>query len=103
MEPTTRHSLVLRLRNRDDEAAWAEFLAIYEPLIYGLARRKGLQDAVIAHTALTNSHKLYSMGSWAVRVGGAPACSPPEKTGGAGGPETRSVMRPQHGGNLRLT
>jgi RNA polymerase sigma factor (sigma-70 family) len=45
MEPTTRHSLVLRLRNRDDEAAWAEFLAIYEPLIYGLARRKGLQDA----------------------------------------------------------
>jgi RNA polymerase sigma factor (sigma-70 family) len=45
MEPTTRHSLVLRLRNRDDETAWAEFLSIYEPLIYGLARRKGLQDA----------------------------------------------------------
>jgi RNA polymerase sigma factor (sigma-70 family) len=45
MEPTTRHSLVLRLRNPDDEAAWAEFLAIYEPLVYGLARRKGLQDA----------------------------------------------------------
>jgi RNA polymerase sigma-70 factor (ECF subfamily) len=45
MEPTTRHSLVLRLRNRDDEAAWAEFLAIYEPLVYSLARRKGLQDA----------------------------------------------------------
>src|SRR6266480_6903313 len=45
MEPTTRHSLVLRLRDRDDEAAWTEFLAIYEPLVYGLARRKGLQDA----------------------------------------------------------
>jgi RNA polymerase sigma-70 factor (ECF subfamily) len=45
MEPTTRQSLVLRLRNPDDEAAWAEFLAIYEPLVYGLARRKGLQDA----------------------------------------------------------
>jgi RNA polymerase sigma-70 factor (ECF subfamily) len=45
MEPTTRHSLVLRLRDREDEAAWAEFLAIYEPLVYALARRKGLQDA----------------------------------------------------------
>src|SRR5437762_10594863 len=45
MEPTTRHSLVLRLRDRDDEAAWVEFVAIYEPLIYRLARRKGLQDA----------------------------------------------------------
>ena len=45
MEPTTRHSLVLRLRDRNDEAAWTEFVAIYEPLVYGLARRKGLQDA----------------------------------------------------------
>ena len=45
MEPTTRHSLVLRLRNLEDEAAWGEFVAIYEPLIYALARRKGLQDA----------------------------------------------------------
>ena len=45
MEPTTRHSLVLRLRNPDDEAAWAEFVALYEPLIYRLARAKGLQDA----------------------------------------------------------
>src|SRR5207302_2175495 len=45
MEPTTRRSLVLRLRNLDDEAAWAEFVDVYEPLIYRLARRKGLQDA----------------------------------------------------------
>jgi RNA polymerase sigma-70 factor (ECF subfamily) len=45
MEPTTRQSLVLRLRNLEDQAAWAEFLSIYEPLIYQLARRKGLQDA----------------------------------------------------------
>src|SRR5262245_54983191 len=45
MEPTTRRSLVLRLRNPDDEAAWAEFVALYEPLVYRLARRKGLQDA----------------------------------------------------------
>jgi RNA polymerase sigma factor (sigma-70 family) len=45
MEPTTRRSLVLRLRNLDDEAAWKEFVEIYEPLVYRLARRKGLQEA----------------------------------------------------------
>ncbi len=45
MEPTTRPSLVLRLRDLEDQAAWAEFVEIYEPLLYQLARRKGLQDA----------------------------------------------------------
>jgi RNA polymerase sigma-70 factor (ECF subfamily) len=45
MEPTTRRSLVLRLRNPDDDAAWAEFVEVYEPLIYRLARNKGLQDS----------------------------------------------------------
>jgi RNA polymerase sigma-70 factor (ECF subfamily) len=45
MEPTTRRSLVLRLRNSDDEAAWGEFMELYEPLVYRLARTKGLQDA----------------------------------------------------------
>ena len=45
MEPTTRHSLVLRLRNRGDQAAWTEFVDLYEPLVLRLARAKGLQDA----------------------------------------------------------
>src|SRR5437868_11194132 len=45
MEPTTRRSLVLRLRDARDQAAWAEFVEIYEPLVYRLARNKGLQDA----------------------------------------------------------
>jgi RNA polymerase sigma-70 factor (ECF subfamily) len=45
MEPSTRQSLVLRLRNAEDSAAWAEFIEIYEPLVYRLARGKGLQDA----------------------------------------------------------
>jgi RNA polymerase sigma-70 factor (ECF subfamily) len=45
MEPITRPSLVLRLRDPDDSAAWAEFVEIYEPLIYRLAVNKGLQDA----------------------------------------------------------
>jgi RNA polymerase sigma-70 factor (ECF subfamily) len=43
--PSTRPSLLIRLRNPQDERAWAEFTAIYAPLIYRLARRKGLQDA----------------------------------------------------------
>jgi len=43
--PGTRISLIVKLRDPTDEAAWREFLALYEPLIYGLARRKGLQDA----------------------------------------------------------
>jgi RNA polymerase sigma factor (sigma-70 family) len=45
MEPTTRPSLVLRLRDPADGAAWAEFVELYEPLVYRLARAKGLQDA----------------------------------------------------------
>jgi RNA polymerase sigma factor (sigma-70 family) len=43
--PETRPSLLVRLRDRQDEVAWGEFLEIYEPLIYRLARRKGFQDA----------------------------------------------------------
>jgi RNA polymerase sigma-70 factor (ECF subfamily) len=45
MEPTTRHSLVLRLRDSADHQAWEEFVEIYEPLVLRLARRRGLQDA----------------------------------------------------------
>jgi len=43
--PETRPSLLLRLRDRRDHPAWNEFVAIYEPLIYRLARRKGFQDS----------------------------------------------------------
>jgi RNA polymerase sigma-70 factor (ECF subfamily) len=43
--PTTRRSLIVKLRDPADDSAWGEFVAIYEPLVYRLARRKGLQDA----------------------------------------------------------
>jgi RNA polymerase sigma factor (sigma-70 family) len=43
--PATRMSLIVKLRDPTDASAWREFLALYEPLIYQLARRKGLQDA----------------------------------------------------------
>jgi RNA polymerase sigma factor (sigma-70 family) len=41
----TRHSLVLRLRDRGDTAVWEEFTEVYGPLVYRLAQRRGLQDA----------------------------------------------------------
>lgn len=43
--PETRPSLILRLRDSRDAEAWQEFVAIYEPLVFRLARGKGLQDA----------------------------------------------------------
>lgn len=43
--PATRASLILRLRDPADAVAWREFADLYEPLIYQLACRKGLQDA----------------------------------------------------------
>ena len=42
---STRYSLLLRIADPQNHAAWVEFLAIYEPLVYQLARRRGLQDA----------------------------------------------------------
>jgi len=43
--PETRESLILRLPDARDVEAWDEFVAIYEPLVYRLARAKGLQPA----------------------------------------------------------
>jgi RNA polymerase sigma-70 factor (ECF subfamily) len=43
--PATRPSLLVRLRNTRDDQAWTEFTAVYEPVIYRMAKRRGLQDA----------------------------------------------------------
>jgi RNA polymerase sigma-70 factor (ECF subfamily) len=43
--PDTRASLILRLPNASDAAAWDEFVAIYEPLVLRLAKHKGFQHA----------------------------------------------------------
>ena len=45
LTPTTRASLLLRLRDCQDHAAWMEFVSLYEPIAYRLLRRHGLQDA----------------------------------------------------------
>jgi RNA polymerase sigma-70 factor (ECF subfamily) len=43
--PETRNSLILRLPDRRDVEAWDQFVSIYEPLVYRLARVKGFQHA----------------------------------------------------------
>jgi RNA polymerase sigma-70 factor (ECF subfamily) len=43
--PTTRASLLFRLRDSQDHEAWVEFVSLYEPVAYRLLRRHGLQDA----------------------------------------------------------
>jgi RNA polymerase sigma-70 factor (ECF subfamily) len=45
LTPTTRASLLLRLRDSQDHEAWLEFVSLYEPVTYRLLRRCGLQDA----------------------------------------------------------
>src|SRR4051794_20486676 len=49
--PSTRPSLLVRLRDPRDGTAWEEFLEVYTPLILQLARRKGWQDADAADLA----------------------------------------------------
>jgi RNA polymerase sigma-70 factor (ECF subfamily) len=43
--PPTRASLLVRLRDPRDDAAWAQFVQLYGPIVYGFARKQGLQDA----------------------------------------------------------
>src|SRR6266404_1096886 len=43
--PSTRASLLVRLRDRLDDEAWREFVRLYAPVVYRFARRRGLQDA----------------------------------------------------------
>jgi RNA polymerase sigma-70 factor (ECF subfamily) len=43
--PETRASLIVRLKDRADQAAWDEFVEVYRPVVYRLACHKGLQSA----------------------------------------------------------
>ena len=50
-EPTTQPSLLVRMRDPRDSAAWSQFVRLYMPLIYEYLRRRGLQDADAADVA----------------------------------------------------
>jgi RNA polymerase sigma-70 factor (ECF subfamily) len=43
--PPTRPSLLVRLRDPHDGAAWGEFVDLYGPLVCSYGRKQGLQDA----------------------------------------------------------
>jgi len=43
--PATRITLLNRIRDAGDSTSWAEFAQIYGPVVYGFARKRGLQDA----------------------------------------------------------
>ncbi|MEQ8635054.1 RNA polymerase sigma factor [Gimesia maris] len=43
--PDTRASLLIRVRDPADQAAWHEFVEIYRPVILRMARQKGMQEA----------------------------------------------------------
>src|SRR3954453_3243056 len=43
--PDTRASLLVRLRDGRDADAWGQFVRVYAPVVYGVARKRGLQDA----------------------------------------------------------
>jgi RNA polymerase sigma factor (sigma-70 family) len=45
IEPTTRPSLLIRIRDAADHDAWNQFVEVYASLIHHFARRKGLQEA----------------------------------------------------------
>jgi RNA polymerase sigma factor (sigma-70 family) len=43
--PETRISLLIRVRDPADQAAWGEFVEIYQPIILRMARQRGMQEA----------------------------------------------------------
>jgi RNA polymerase sigma-70 factor (ECF subfamily) len=43
--PATRASLLVRLRDSQNDSAWREFVNLYAPLVFGYARKRGLQEA----------------------------------------------------------
>jgi RNA polymerase sigma-70 factor (ECF subfamily) len=63
--PDTRHSLLVRLADPADIAAWSEFTEIYADAIYRYSRSRGLQDSdarEVVQEVLLVVHR--EVGSW---------------------------------------
>lgn len=43
--PSTRASLLVRIRDLEDQQAWSQFVEVYGPVVYRFARKRGLQEA----------------------------------------------------------
>ena len=59
----TRPSLLLRIRNAGDNQAWSQFAEVYAPLIFGFARRRGLQ----AHDAADLTQEVLAVVARSIR------------------------------------
>lgn len=46
--PETRHSLIIRLSRDDDQSAWYDFVATYEPFLHSLVSRQGVPKRHVA-------------------------------------------------------
>ena len=63
--PETRDSLIVQVQNPLNREAWDQFAMIYRPVIYRLARQKGLQDADAQDLAQQVLHAVsQSIGRW---------------------------------------
>jgi RNA polymerase sigma-70 factor (ECF subfamily) len=110
--PTTRVTLLARIRDMGDAHAWAEFVDLYAPLVYRLARRHGLQDAdaadltqevlqAVAHAAPRFSYdpERGSFRSWLFTVArrqlGRFAQARSRQPQGSGGPAADELLRQQ--------
>jgi len=43
--PDTRSTLIAQVRSPENREAWAQFVTLYRPVIYRMARKRGMQDA----------------------------------------------------------
>jgi len=43
--PETRESLILQVKDQANRAAWEQFVELYRPVIFRIARARGVQDA----------------------------------------------------------
>lgn len=70
--PDTHESLFCRVKDPQDSVAWNHFTAIYRPVVYRLARRKGLQHAdaedLTQRVFLSTAR---AVGDWQPEEGGA--------------------------------
>lgn len=71
--PDTQISLIVRVKDLGDGASWAEFLGIYQPIVFRMARRRGMQEAdaldVMQQVFLSISR---SIESWTAEEGRPP-------------------------------
>jgi RNA polymerase sigma-70 factor (ECF subfamily) len=63
--PDTRASLILRIGSAEDGQAWEEFMQLYQPVVYRLARRQGLQhvdaEELVQEVMLAVARKVESL------------------------------------------